>query len=594
MNPTLTRLGALMALVAASSQLAQAQTTYEFRAPKKGLAVSASSNTPAPAPSPSPAPAPAPTYLAETSSGKLTFGAVPVGQFDTAQVLLSNIGTGVLSLGAPQVSGAGFSASTACGATLAPGASCLTDVTFSPLVAGAASGSLSLPSNASGSPLVVTLSGNAVQAEGSLAASTSTAFGTVQVGASASRSFTFTNIGTMAATGVQASLSNVPGLTLSANSCGTAAQPVTLDANQSCSMTVAWSPAAAGSLSATLSVASSAVNSPASLALDGTAALATGSLVANTSASYGTVYVDDAASRVFTFTNTGAGALTGISASVAGTGYSLSANTCGTAGSPVSLAAGATCSMTVALAPVVEGSHPGTLTVASSASNAPHTLSLSASAAYSTPDAYLNSVSLLFNAEGGTSTAPVNAKGSMSLAAVGTPLLATNDKRYGLRSGYLNGTSVFKATGAASGFGTGDFTVEGWFKYTGTYSSSTYMGFVGTDTTGGLTFYIGSNAIRYAPQNSSSVVIAGLTGLQSNTWQHIAVQRQSGTLRVFINGSSVGSISATNNFPAQTFVIGGDTPSAGRFTGYVDDVRVTPGVARYPAAGFTPGPAPSM
>ncbi len=472
-----------MALVLASSQAAQA-ASYEFRAPKKGLAVSSSAPAPSPSPAPAPAPAPAPTYLAQLSASTVGFDAVQVGESDTQQLLLSNVGTGALTLSAPLVTGAGFSASTACGATLAAGEACLIDVTFSPTQPGAASGSLSVGSNATGAPLVATLTG--------------------------------------------------------------------------------------------------------------TGAAAAGTLSANVSENFGTVYIGDTASRVFTFTNSGAGPLSGVAASLAGAGYSFTTNTCGTAGTPVSLAAGASCSMTVAVTASIEGTLTGALTVASSAANAPHSLSLTTSAAYSTPDAYLNSVALLFNAETGTNAAPANARGSLSLTAVGSPQLVTTDKRYGLRSGYLNGTSTVKSSATASGFGTGDFTIEGWFKYTGTYSSSTYLGFVGTDTTSGITFYIGSNAIRYAPQNASSVAIAGIGALQSNTWQHLAIQRQAGTMRVFVNGTSVGSVSAANNFPAQNFVIGGDGSSAGRFTGYVDDVRVTPGVARYPSTGFTPGPAPSM
>jgi hypothetical protein len=265
------RLTALVFALVSVGAHAQSSPQYEYRALKKGLVVL---TTPS---------APGTTYLAQASATKLTFGAVEVGQSDTRQVLLSNVGTGTLTLSVPTVSGSGFTSSTACGSTLAAGASCLVDVTFSPTQAGSASGSLNLVSNAQGSPIVVSLSGNAVQAEGSLVAATSANFGSVQVGGSASRQFTFTNTGTSAATGVRAVLNPASGLSFTANTCGTQASPVTVEAGQSCSMTVSWVPSSNGVLSASLSVESSAANSPSTLALTGTVLAPTDPLFASVS-----------------------------------------------------------------------------------------------------------------------------------------------------------------------------------------------------------------------------------------------------------------------------------------------------------------------
>ena len=116
------------------------------------------------------------------------------------------------------------------------------------------------------------VAGVGVQPQGSLSAVSSASFGTVNVGNSATRQFTFANTGTAPATGVYASLVAATGLSLSANSCGTLAAPVMVGAGQSCSMTVSWAPTSAGSLASTLSVTSSAPGSPHALALSGTAA----------------------------------------------------------------------------------------------------------------------------------------------------------------------------------------------------------------------------------------------------------------------------------------------------------------------------------
>ncbi len=301
MKHTTPRLTALAVALVSVCAHAQSNPQYEYRALKKGLAVSA---TPS---------APGATYLAQASANKLTFSAVEVGQSNTQQVLLSNIGTGTLTLSAPTVSGSGFASSTACGATLAAGASCLVDVTFSPTQAGSASGSLNLVSNAQGSPIVVTLSGNAVQAEGSLVAATSADFGSVQVGGSVSRQFTFTNTGTSAATGVRAVLNPASGLSFTVNNCGTQASPVTVDAGQSCSMTVSWAPSSSGALSASLSVESSAANSPNALSLSGTATVPVDASFANVGILLGgdALPLTDSSSNAFSVSNTNVSLTTG-------------------------------------------------------------------------------------------------------------------------------------------------------------------------------------------------------------------------------------------------------------------------------------------
>lgn len=120
--------------------------TYELRSVMSGLAVK---TTPA-APS-------APN--AATSTDALVFDSTFVGQSQNKSVLLLNTGTDPLALSAPGVSGEAFTATTQCGASLPGGTACQTTVTFSPSVEGAATGVLSFPFGAAGSPLNVALSG---------------------------------------------------------------------------------------------------------------------------------------------------------------------------------------------------------------------------------------------------------------------------------------------------------------------------------------------------------------------------------------------------------------------------------------------------
>jgi hypothetical protein len=68
-------------------------------------------------------------------------------------------------------------------------------------------------------------------------------------------------------------------------------------------------------------------------------------------------------------------------------------------------------------------------------------------------------------------------------------------------------------------------------------------------------------------------------------WYHLAYSRSSGTGRLFINGILVASASDSTNYTSTSFTVGGI--STQYFNGYIQDLRVTRGVARYTAT-FTP------
>lgn len=71
-----------------------------------------------------------------------------------------------------------------------------------------------------------------------------------------------------------------------------------------------------------------------------------------------------------------------------------------------------------------------------------------------------------------------------------------------------------------------------------------------------------------------------------NTWSHIAYTRVGQTYRLFLNGALVGSGTFQYGISAGRYIeIGGKAGNGA--TGYVDDFRVTKGIARY-TANFTP------
>ena len=94
----------------------------------------------------------------------VAFGNQAVGSTSSAQtVTVSNPGTTAAAISSVSTS-APFAQTNNCGNSLAAGASCSVQVSFTPTAAGAANGTLSVASNAPGSPLTVALSGTGTTA----------------------------------------------------------------------------------------------------------------------------------------------------------------------------------------------------------------------------------------------------------------------------------------------------------------------------------------------------------------------------------------------------------------------------------------------
>jgi hypothetical protein len=194
----------------------------------------------------------------------LAFGSVQLGNSAHLSETLTNTGGSTVTISQANLTGAVFSVSgLTLPLTLTANQSVTFTATFTPASAGAVSGSLSVVSNASNSPLNIALSGTGTAA-GQLAVSpTGLSFGNVAVGSSSSLNGSL-NASGASVTVSSASVNNgefvLSGISL----------PVTLAAGQSTPFTVTFTPQASGATSASLSFSSNAANSPAVQSMTGT------------------------------------------------------------------------------------------------------------------------------------------------------------------------------------------------------------------------------------------------------------------------------------------------------------------------------------
>jgi len=164
-------------------------------------------------------------------------------------------------------------------------------------------------------------------------------------------------------------------------------------------------------------------------------------------------------------------------------------------------------------------------------------------------------------------------------------------------AGSFNGSSQYLNLTANSSlqFGTGDFTVEGWYYQNGTVSfgnifSTTLL----YTTTGGLRLSTGNSNNTFQVATAGSSLINASVAFSASRWNHFAIVRSSGVTTLYQNGVSVGSASDSNSYTANTFVIGwvdGSGSSAYLLNGLLSNFRVVKGTAVY-TSNFIPSTSP--
>jgi hypothetical protein len=300
----------------------------------------------------------------------LTFASQAVGTTSASQqVILNNSQSTALTIN--NIFGGGtdpsdFKQSNDCGSSVPAGESCTINISFAPQATGTLTATLSVSDSAGNSPQVVSLSGTGTNGPMLSLSPTSINFGNQSDGTtSAASAITVTNSGnaTVTFTSIAVTGTNLANFG-ETNNCGSS-----LTQGSTCTINVTFSPTTAGSYSAAVTLTDNAANNPQSVGLSGTGIVPV--TLSASSLSFGTVLVGTSktASPV-TLTNQMSVALTGITVAATGTGYSQ-VNTCGT-----SIAAGATCTITVKFTPTASGTVTGAVTITDSAPNSPQSFTL--------------------------------------------------------------------------------------------------------------------------------------------------------------------------------------------------------------------------
>ena len=435
----------------------------------------------------------------------LSFGSTAVGSTAMQSVVVTNTGTAAANISQSTISGAGFTiVSGNAGTSIAVGQSATIQVQFAPTSPSAVTGMLTVTSDASNSPLAISLSGTGTQ--GGLSANpASISFGNLPVGNVAPITVTLSNTGT-AAVSITAESITGAGFTMAGLS------PQSLTPGQTTSFTVTFAPTTATNSSGSVSITSSAPGSPLTIALSGTGTQP--QISANpTGAGFGSVTIGNSNSQPITLTNNGNATLTFSQITLSGAGMSQTGLSTST-----TIAAGGNMMFNAVFTPASIATINGSITLTTNGTPSPLTINLTGTGVAATLLLGTNPASLNFG--------NVNDGSNSSL-----PVLLTNNGNSNIT---ISSVTVLGAGFSASGIPNGTVLTPG-------QSGTLTVTFAPTTpgAVSGASVSIASNAT-----NSPTTISLSGTGTHSVLLSWMASSTSAVTYNVF-RGNAPGGEGAT-------------------------------------------------
>jgi hypothetical protein len=221
-------------------------------------------------------------------------------------------------------------------------------------------------------------------------------------------------------------------------------------------------------------------------------------------------------------------------------------------------------------------------------------------------DPYRSFVSLHLKGDGANNSTTItdSSPSPKTVTAVGNAQISTAQSKFGGASIAFDGSGDYltlPSFGAPGDFGLADFTVELWSRLTSrdrntpclignysTFAAGSFALFAGHVSSTTTKYQVALNGTGFPSINSTA-------SINYNQWVHLAVVRSGSTITLYVDGVNSGQVTSAANLIGSngSLWIGsiGDNLGNGEINGYIDDLRITKGVARY-TANFTPPTAP--
>ena len=196
----------------------------------------------------------------------------------------------------------------------------------------------------------------------------------------------------------------------------------------------------------------------------------------------------------------------------------------------------------------------------------------------------------------GTNTGVQDATGKNDIITYGSVKTQANTVKYGTGAMYFDGAGNYLLNPAPANpllcSFNGSFTIEMWVYLTSTGNQyPIFSGYGSSNSQGGIQMSISSGLATGSIYVSSTAYNAtNSTSIAQTTWTHLALVRNGTTLTLYVNGvggTGVSASGATNYSSSFNLYVGQNFSTSYPFTGYIDDLRITNGIARY-TSNFTP------
>jgi len=163
---------------------------------------------------------------------------------------------------------------------------------------------------------------------------------------------------------------------------------------------------------------------------------------------------------------------------------------------------------------------------------------------------------------------------------------STDQAKFGTASLHLDGTGDYAEVASSIGaWGTGNFTVEGWYYLTAQAQYHNLFDFRTSGNTSHLGIYFDDDPLRLHVFFGGADRINANAATPTNEWVHIAVVRNGSTTTLYQNGTSLGTSTTVTTFTDGALRIGNRYSGDYYMQGYVDEFRISH-MARY-TSNFT-------
>ena len=183
--------------------------------------------------------------------------------------------------------------------------------------------------------------------------------------------------------------------------------------------------------------------------------------------------------------------------------------------------------------------------------------------------------------------------GNSTLTLNGDVATSTSSTKFADTSMYFDGTGDrIEVNPSSPNIGTSDFTIEMWINVSDLSTNRIMYDARPVSTQGNyVSLYVETNGAIHLYNNSANRISSSSGAISTGTWYHIALCRSSSNTKLFVDGTQVGStysdtINYGNGTNRPTIGGNGDNVSTANWSGYLENVQVLNGVAKY-TANFT-------